>query len=356
METIRKQLANKLLAQLSTEDGAEPDCNKEALFASLDDEALALSNLPVKVISIFGGFLAAVFFTGFLMMAGAWQSSSALCFMGLLFIAGAVVVVEQDTSTFLSALAVSFLLIGFGLFGAGLGMACESVSLPFIVLMLLSAGLMFATTHGLVLFLLSLIFMGSALSLVIEANAFAVLHIFVAIHALLLIGWTLGESRLITTNARLNKAYRPLRIGLVVGFAALMAMMASLGIAKLYDIQIPYPWVSGIVLMLATLIFCLNTLQGLQRTTGSGSHWYLLMPLLMLPLIPAPAVLGSFLLILLGFYSRHWPSLVVGIAAFCYALFIFYYDLQLSLLEKSGMLLLSGGWFLIGYILIKRYA
>ena len=80
------------------------------------------------------------------------------------------------------------------------------------------------------------------------------------------------------------------------------------------------------------------------------------MPLVMLPLIPAPAVLGSFLLMMLGFYSRHWPGLMVGIAAFCYALFMFYYDLDLSLLEKSGMLLLSGGWFLIGYVLIKRYA
>ena len=357
MENTRKELAAKLLDSLQLASEQEAACDATAVLNSLDQESLQLNQLPIKIVSILGGLISALLFTAFLLVLGLWQSGAGLCILGVVFTGSALLVISQDVSTYFSATAIAFLFIGLMLFGAGVGISSESVSMVCVSL-IFASGLLFAcTTHGLVLFLITLVFFGSWLVLLLDTEAFALLHLFVALLSYLLLACCLSETKLITASKWQNEAYRPIRMGIIFSFACLMVFLAS---TATFDVIVPLYWLSGLLLLIALFAFAWFILQDLQlQENASGAEkdfWYLLLPLLMLPLIPAPAVIGSFLLILLGFYIRHLPSLVVGIAAFCYALFLFYYDLQLSLLQKSGMLLLSGGWFLVGYILIRRHA
>ena len=358
METTRKQLAEKLLASLQAKAGEPLACDTPALMASLEGEALQLHQLPIKIISVLGGLLSAMLFTGFLLALGMWESGGAMFMLGVVFIGCSLLVVNKDVSTYFSATAIAFLFIGLLLFGVGLGISSDSMTLVCLALMLACGVLFMTTTNGLVLFLITLVFLGSFLGLLLQTEDLAVLHFLVALLAALLLGWCLAEPELITATKQINEAYRPVRMGLLFSFGILMVMLSGAG--SYGYIRIPYYWVSGLMLLLALFIFVWYSLQRLQqegeRLGAARQYGFLLLPLLMLPMIQAPGVVGSFLLILLAFYIRHLPSLVMGIVAFGYTLFLFYYDLHLTLLEKSGMLLLSGGWFLVGYILVKRYA
>ena len=344
MKENRKQLAERLLSALQqgAEGNAEGNnCDAGAVLTSLEGESLQLNQLPIKVISLLGGLLSAMLFTGFLLVLGLWQSGAAMSFFGLMFMGSALLVVNKEVNTYLSATVIAFLFIGLCLFGGGVGVGSESISLVCLSLMLVSGILLFLSRQGLVLFLLTLVFLGSLLFLFLETEVYGLLHVLVALMALLLLGWTAAEIRLITTSARLNEAYRPIRMGIFFAFGILMVFMAIPGE---FGSKIPHLWISGLLLLLALFVFAWNMLQRLGAQEPQQSQWrYLMLPLLMLPLIPAPGVTGGFLLVLLAFHLRHLPSLICGVAAFCTALFLFYYDLQLTLLQKSGMLLLSGG-------------
>lgn len=352
MEPTRRHLAEKMLQSLDT-TGKPLSCDRDALMAELDQETKQIKNLPVKIISMLGGGLGALLFTGFLLGIGMWESAVGMLVLGILFLAGAILLVQHANNTFFSSGAIAFLIIGLILFSIGTDRLLDSIAIVCIALLLLSTILYFTSRHSTVLFLLTLVFSGSLLGLVLQTEVPMLMHLYVALLAVALLVWCLAEIPLISKSIRINHTYRPLRMGLVVAFALFMLLLAWQG---LFEIKMPFPWASGLILLFAMLAFTYLNLQRLRIGEEKRAYWYTCMPLLVLPLIGSPAVVGSFLLILLAFHLRHLPSLLVGIAAFCFTLFMFYYDLQLTLMEKSGMLLLSAAWFFLGCILTIKNA
>jgi uncharacterized membrane protein len=77
--------------------------------------------------------------------------------------------------------------------------------------------------------------------------------------------------------------------------------------------------------------------------------------LVLLPTILAPSVPGALLVVLSSFYIGHRTGFWVGLLALAYFLVLYYYDLNMTLLAKSGVLVLTGSLFLAGLYLLNRY-
>ena len=77
--------------------------------------------------------------------------------------------------------------------------------------------------------------------------------------------------------------------------------------------------------------------------------------LLCMVLLNAPYVLTAFSLLLLSFATNYRSGLILSTLALVYALFIYYYDMQFTLLMKSILLMGSGALFLASYHFINKY-
>jgi len=58
--------------------------------------------------------------------------------------------------------------------------------------------------------------------------------------------------------------------------------------------------------------------------------------------------------LVVSFYSGHRAGIAIGAMALVYFVILFYYDLHLTLLTKSVILMVNGALFLGGYFLIHK--
>jgi len=64
---------------------------------------------------------------------------------------------------------------------------------------------------------------------------------------------------------------------------------------------------------------------------------------------------GALLVMLTSFYIGHRTSFIIGLLALIYFVVLYYYDLQFTLLQKSGLLVLTGALFTGGYLLLQKH-
>jgi len=68
----------------------------------------------------------------------------------------------------------------------------------------------------------------------------------------------------------------------------------------------------------------------------------------------SPAISGSLLLLLLSFKVNYRTGVALGIMGFIYSIGMFYYDLNITLLQKSLIMFGSGVFFILLYFLIFK--
>ncbi|HLP19850.1 MAG TPA: DUF4401 domain-containing protein [Chitinophagales bacterium] len=342
----------ELLASLQPADGPAIEFNETAITKEYVTHYNNRSGIAIKVLIVCGGFLASLAFVAFMMLLKIFESEGAMLVIGLCFVAGALFVNRLFDKLIVDTLSVSLFLIGLSLAGVGLGQLQPDenmVCLFYLMLAVVTIGL----NQGYVFtFIGVLMFCGSLLALIANNRAFDLIHLYILAVSVSLAWWMLNEARLIATYRKAAKLFSPVRTGLVF---SLLVGLASVGKRGLIPVSPDYIWLSsaGTIGIIMYLVATVLALLGRQDMKYKGVL-YAACIICLLPTALSPAISGAVLILLLSFMVNYKTGVGIAITALAYFIGQYYYDLNFTLLEKSGILFSSGVMLLVFYFFTAK--
>lgn len=340
------------IASVQKAEGTQFLANEPAIIQTYTKEEENKTSLAIKVLAIFGGFLASLAFLGFLFITGIFDSGWALIIFGAILLGAAIGISKAFDKVVHTTASVATYLIGILLVNIG----CAELDVGTNMMALISLGVGILTlliNQTLILSFLSVIIISISLLVLITSDD----HDFL-IH-LYSVGMTgvftyvmLYEAKLVTKSSKLSKLYRPIRTGLL--FSMLFGLIA-LGNKGLIGVAQKSMWISSMVFLGIVIYVVHQILQQLNiQNQKKKTVIYTLSVLILLFTIFAPSILGALLIILLCFLVNYATGVIIGIVALIYFISQYYYDLNYTLLTKSIILFFSGILFLIFYLLITK--
>ena len=112
-------------------------------------------------------------------------------------------------------------------------------------------------------------------------------------------------------------------------------------------------WISGIILGVALLLLEIELLGDLLKTT-TGTTIVVASVLFCAITINSPGLIAAMFTLILGFYRGHKLLMSISFVFFAGFLFFFYYDLQMTLLNKSLILMGSGVLLIVFSVAVSR--
>lgn len=307
--------------------------------------------LPIKIVSVFGGILASLAFMGFLFLTGVYRSFYALLTSGGVSILAAIWISRKYGKVILETISVSLFAVGFILLGLGLNeLRVHEQHLYLIFILLSLSSLVFVRGYVLV-FSNILLINGSVLALILSIDA-NLLHIYTSALAIFLCYYLLREANIIHKAKKLSMLYNPIRTGLLFSFLSALIYLSKRG---LVNVSLEYLWITSCI-CIVTILFLISWILPILKVTNKR-HWVLAYGLAVLTLLPtvlSPAISGTILLMLLSFFVHYKTGFVVSIIALVYFISQYYYDLNLTLLTKSILLMSSGIFFIVLYLFIHK--
>jgi uncharacterized membrane protein len=166
-------------------------------------------------------------------------------------------------------------------------------------------------------------------------------------------GLCCNEARFISVSAGFNRLFRPVTAGV---FLSLTLCLIALALLPEEDLDDNVLNLSVIVLSLCFWVQTMLMVRHIVRTLKVTNIWiYVAAALVLLPTLYAPPISGAVLMMMLGFRFGYRPALATSILLLAYLLIQYYYNLEYTLLTKSGMLFFSGILFLVLWRLFRKY-
>ena len=344
----RANRVKTFLATIQKKEGEHFQSDEGAILEALDQDKGETSSLAIKVLSIFGGFLASLAFLGFLFILGVYDSEVGMLVLGVLLISGALILNKMFDRLIIDTFSISIYLIGFALVIISLLNLEVNEDMVTLLVLIAALGSLFVTQTYMLSFLSILGVGGCLLILIISNDQYNLIHLYLAVYALLLVYCFLNEAKFLTSGNKLSKLYGPLRIGLLFSF---LIGLIALGKRDLFPIDQNYIWLSSVVSFLAVLYLVKDLIKVVGVVSGNTKTLiYILSVAVLLPAVMAPAISGAILIILLSYKINYKTGLAIGIIALAYFVSQYYYDLNLTLLTKSIILFSSGVVFLLFYL------
>jgi uncharacterized membrane protein len=211
-------------------------------------------------------------------------------------------------------------------------------------------------SRGFMIIMISVvIFNGSLLAYFSERGiltSFFALPVIISGVALLLI--SIGESFLISQGAWLNKLYKPLQSGLFISFLGGLVWMSHSHMFGFFSGINNFRFISfSIDIMTIIMVSKIITSLGVQSRLSMAGI-YLFTTVVLAAVFYAPGISGSIFLLLLSVYYGYKAEIGISIAALGYFIVKFYYDLQMSLLVKAGMLFFPGILLILVWYYVHR--
>jgi hypothetical protein len=340
---------NQLIQDLEATYGEDLAIDHEQVAIALEKESQAYKGLGIKVLSIFGGIIASIFLIGFLYLL-INGSNGAYIVCGLILIVSTVAFEENLKNSVFDGACISFYLTGCALLGFGVESISDSSTITGWVLLATGvATLIFSKGYMFNLFAV----------LLINGSLVAVLNIFhddFTIHLITLIiaaSYTfvnLYEPYFLAKSPRVNIRYAPVRAGMLVSIVLMLGFLAVNWSTLSDDKPI---WISSAILIILNLLTVAAIVKflGLQK---AQLMIYLLAIVIYLSMIFAPAICGAILIITVSFYVGYRLGITLGILSLIYFVGQFYYDLNFTLIVKSIMMFLTGTFFLLAWLILKK--
>jgi hypothetical protein len=299
-------------------------------------------------------WIAALFIIGFI-TTGIFLTESAVAYSvtGLLFCAAAVGVKRFfPRSIFAGQLSLAVSLAGQGLFISGVAIGTEEIIPTALATILLEVALIGLYPGSLHRFISALVIVGALLAIfLVELELYEITHaLVIGLASLALLAWYGDPQFMVKGWADLS---RPL------GYAAVIAMFGLLVPSAIPEVDFAeYWWIStlGLLVVFYALLFLMlkrNNLQLSQKVIGAIAGGAIVLALVTWQ---TPGILAAITMLLLGFWRGH--RLLMGLAIGFLVFFIgaFYYNLDLTLLEKSWILLATGLLlFIARYFLLGQF-
>jgi len=311
------------------------------------------SNLAVKILSILGGIIGSIFFIGFIVIALIQDSEIGMLILGSIFLTGSIIMGRVDKSIFLDTINICLWLVGGILLGGGMIFNGDDESLISIVLLIVATITFFVVNRYLLRFFSVLAVCACMVFLIIDNEWFNLIHLMLVGCAIKMTGVHLTEAKFISQNKFFNEAYSPLRIGLIISFICLLMLVGKGG--RMAGLFFEHLWISSLVIIGCTLFSIKNIMNGLKIEEQKTKTLVLVLAgVMLLPTIFVPAVSGAILILILNYHIGHRVGIGLGIISMIYFVIQYYYDLNLTLLEKSGILVVTGILFLAAYFIFQK--
>lgn len=351
MET--KHNLDLVFEEIQTTQGTDFVYNKEKIEEEVLSDNALYSNLAVKILSILGGVIGSIFFIGFIVLAFVRDSEVGLLFFGTLFLLAALAMGRVQKSVFLDTLNICSWLIGGMLVAGGLIIGKSSTEFIAIVSIIVAVITFFTVNRYLLKFFSVLVAIGSMVVLILLNKWFNGIQLLIVGSAICMTVLHLIEASFISKNKFFNEAYSPLRFGLVISFILLLMVVGKAG--RMADLHFDHLWISSLVIIGCILFAVKKIMDSLDIEQEQNKIVVLgLCSVMLLPTVFAPSISGAILILILNYHLGHRTGIAVGVISMVYFVIQYYYDLNLTLLEKSGILVLSGVLFLVAYFVFSK--
>lgn len=343
---------NTILDNLSLSEGIDFNYDENAIVEEYQKQGENKSSLAIKILSIFGGFLATIAFCGFLAVTGLYNSEEGLMIFGTGFIVAAIFLNKIYDKLIIDTFSISLYIMGYVLLMVGF--IENNVGENFIptLFIFIALGTLFITQNYILSFISVLVISGSFLALIILNDAYNSIHFYIVITTLLLTFCFLFEAKIIAFSKKTSKLYDPVRIGLMISFLFGLIAVCKKGLVPVSE---NYIVLSSIVIILA-ILYLVHIILKINKI-ASPKHQvlvYTLSGLILLSTVFSPAISGAILIILLSFLVNYKTGFVIGIIALIYFIGQYYYDLNFTLLTKSILLFSSGILFILLYLFTTK--
>lgn len=307
----------------------------------------------VKALVGIAAWIAAFFLGAFFGVAGLIDSTESMFIWGAILTVGAVVLKRLvRNSIFWGQLAFAFVLAGQGLLIGGFAWWNEDMS------QMVTNTALFVIALEVVIFVLYPDALHRMLSVLAIVGALLVVlydrELIEAIHAvtlLLAIGvvavWQ-GEFRLLASRLASFKA------PLGYGFALALFGLCLFSLFSLLEVK--YWWLSAAVLALVLLYLAFTLLRELERPVFSPVGLWAIgaVALFCVPAYQTPGILAAVIVLVLGYWRGN--VLLMGLATVFLLFFLsaYYYNLDITLLNKSYILMATGVVLLVARFVFHR--
>ena len=350
-----KNNVNILLEELQDKYGDAFSFDQAAIEKEVKIQSSQFSNLAVKILSVIGGFLGSLFFLGFLLVLGLYDTPVVALVMGVILICVAIGIDRNETSVLLDTISLSNFLIGGFLIGFGLvDLTGEDENLLILVAMIIASISFFFAKGFMLRMICVLIFNGSWLALILENRINSAFHFQIIFLLAGFVYLSFFEAKLISKNAFCNSIYKPLHAGFLVSLSFALFLLANSWKMEVYFFN---DWISSVTIFLANLFVVFKILEGIKLSDEKNKIWiYVLSVFVFLPTFLMPSIGGAILVLLTSYHIGQRVGIALGMIGLIYFGMQFYYDLNMTLLIKSIILMVSGVVFLSAYYLYNANA
>ena len=337
-----------LLNNISLSEGATFEYDENRILDEYQKLSENKSSLAIKILSIFGGIIATIIFLVFLFFTGLYSSEIGVSIFGGVFILFAIFLNKEYDKTIIATISVCTYITGFLLLTFGLVEMETNNIVIFLIINSITMCSLFITQNYILSFISILIISASSIFMIITNGVYNLIHLYITICISMLTYLMLNESKLITSHIKISKLYNPSRIGLII---SVFFGLITIGKRHLIPVSKNHIWLSSIVISLITiyLVYLISKINKID-TLKSKILIYTLSASILIPTILSPSISGAIVIILLSFLINYKTGLAIGIISFIYFISQYYYDLNLTLLTKSIILLSSGILFLLFYL------
>jgi len=291
----------------------------------------------IKALVGIAAWIAAFFLGAFLGVAGLIDSTESMLIFGSVLIVIAVVLKRLTRySIFWGQLAFAVVLAGQGLLIAGVGLRDFDVTTIALFVVLLEV-VIFALYPDALHRMLSVLAITAAIAVLLYEQAMPeLIHGLIFLLAVGAVAVWQQEFRLLTSR------WFPVRAPLGYGLALSLFGLCLLTLVMEYGATLW--WLSAAGLALVLLYLAYRLLYELERPLLSPvGLWALVaVALLLIPAYQTPGILAAVIVLLLGFWRNN--VLLMGLATLFLLFFLsaYYYNLEITLLNKSYILMGTG--------------
>jgi hypothetical protein len=340
-----KPSLREVLSRLREQGALAPDAEPRAMTAmEAWWRSAAATPWYVRVLIGFGAWLAACFLIGFFGLLLDFRDETAFFILGLILCGVTSGLRRVSSQIFLSQLCLAFCLAGQGLFLAGLAQITDSATATALGLLLLELALLFLYPDRILRFLATMGAASALLFLAYQPRMMALVDLTLAGFAALLHLLFLHQARV--QRGRGGELLSPVAFALAIVFLGALLGRCFVHIGREFRLDGSESPLAILTLALAivTMYTAARILQelGIDVSGIAGVTVFASLGLTALLTLNTPGVIAAAGVLALAFHRRSVVMLGLAVAFLIGFGVLYYYDLSLSLLAKSGALLGSG--------------
>jgi uncharacterized membrane protein len=305
----------------------------------------------------FSAWLATIFVLAFIFgifHAVLFKSPFGIMFIGIILCGIAIALNKSDNKNiFLNQLSLAICITGEIMIIIGTGIKYESVLFSSIITILIQIIMMIIFKNNIHRFLSNSVIVIALLILLKDINAILLVNILVFFIGLAVIKIWSNQANIICSNYA--ELFNPISYGLTIAF--LMIFIITLNKEMNYFLKFNNWYPSTILISLLLLYFEHQILYNIYKSIQNkiSISIFIFTILLAIATLKSPGITASLLVILIAFNYRNIIMLGIATLFLIFYIIFYYYNLDITLLAKSQILISTGILFLLMKFSINKF-